>query len=98
MTIKKTLSLALAGLLPMPLAVSAAAQTPRDAKLNVSVVDPRGDILPNAVVTLVPQEEAGKAQTLKPATASAKGVAAFESLMPGLYTIQATFPGLEPGK
>ena len=61
------------------------------------MVDPRTDILPNAVVTITHQDDAAKTQTLKPATASATGIATFEGLMPGLYTIQATFPGLDPG-
>ena len=35
--------------------------------------------------------------TLTPATTSEKGVATFEGLAPGRYTIRAEFPGFEPG-
>ena len=68
-----------------------------DARLTVTVVDPRGDILPNSVVTLVPQDDAAKSQGPKSVNASDKGTAIFEGLVPGVYTIQATFAGLQPG-
>lgn len=67
----------------------AGAQTAHDAKLTVSVVDQTGGILPTATVTVTGQELATQQQAVKPVAASDKGVAVFDSLAPGLYTLQA---------
>jgi hypothetical protein len=71
----------------------------RDGKLQVTVVDPTNAVLPSAVVTITGLEDATKAvaAALKPATATDKGIAQFDALLPGRYTIEAEFPGFEKG-
>ncbi len=77
------------------LAAPAAAQIDRGATLKVTVVDQTGGVLPNATVTIVGQESATSGVTLAPATASAQGLALFEHLVPGKYTVTASFDGFE---
>lgn len=74
-------------------AVAAAQATPPTAKLLVTVVDPTGAVLPNAVVTITGVEAATKAATLDPAKADDKGQATIDKLVPGRYTIKGEFPG-----
>lgn len=77
-------------------ALPAAAQTPAaTGKLIVTVADQTGAILPNATVTMVGQEAATRAATLSPASATVAGIATFENLALGRYTVQAEFPGFE---
>src|SRR5437764_9765559 len=83
-----TLGLVLA---PAPLR----AQAPRDAKLAITVADPSGAVIPCATVTLV--DAADPSKTFTPATTSDKGVALFEGLAPGRYTVRAEFAGFEAG-
>src|SRR5690349_20664464 len=85
-------ALAVAALLPS----MALAQTPAPppvAKLIVTVVDPSGAVLPNAMVTVVGVEAATKAVTLDPSKADDKGQATIEKLVPGRYTIRGEYPG-----
>jgi hypothetical protein len=72
------------------------AQTPHDARLTVTVVDQTGGVLPTATVTLTGQEPATQKDTLKPVVASDKGVAVFDGLLPGLYTLLGDFDQFEP--
>ena len=74
-------------------AVAAAAQTTRDARAIVTVVDMTGAILPGATLTITPREVPG-AQALV-VTASDAGVATVPGLKPGRYTIKAEFPGFD---
>ncbi|HZL94042.1 MAG TPA: carboxypeptidase-like regulatory domain-containing protein, partial [Vicinamibacterales bacterium] len=74
-------------------AVAAAAQTSRDARAIVTVVDMTGAILPGATVTITPSELAG-AQAMV-VTATEAGVATVPGLKPGRYTIRAEFPGFD---
>jgi hypothetical protein len=76
------------------LAVAAAAQTTREARAIVTVVDITGAILPGATVTITPRE-AGVAGSVV-ATATDAGVAIAAGLKPGRYTIKAEFPGFDP--
>jgi hypothetical protein len=87
---------ALAALLFLAWAPDAAAQTTRDARLLVTVVDVTGAILPGATVTVVPEEAGATA----PATASANdsGVATLTGLTPGRYAIKAEFSGFDAGE
>jgi hypothetical protein len=76
---------------------SAQAQPPRDGRLLVTVVDPSNAILPGATVTVVGVENATKAVTIAPVKASDAGLATFEKLRPGRYSIQGEFPGFDLG-
>ena len=73
----------------------AQAQAPHDAKLTVTVVDQTGGVLPTATVTVTSQEPATPATKIAPAVASEKGVATFEGLTPGLYTLQGDMSQFE---
>ena len=80
-------------------AVPAVAQTPAanpTGALIVTVTDQTGAVLPSASVTIAGQEPATRANALAPAEASASGIARFESLAIGRYTLQVEFPGFEP--
>jgi hypothetical protein len=72
----------------------AAAQT-RDARLQVTVVDQTGGVLPGATVTLIGADEATKAVAPEPIAATSQGVATFEKLPPGRYAIKAEFDGFD---
>ena len=74
-----------------------AAQTapaPQRGKLQVTVADPSGAIIPNAKVTLVNQDAANQ-PAIDPVQTTQQGVAEVDGLAPGRYTIQAEFPGFE---
>jgi hypothetical protein len=75
----------------------ASAQTPRDARVQVTVVDPSGLIVPEATVTLVGLEPATQAVTPAPTRTTDKGIAIIERVTPGRYSISAEFPGFELG-
>jgi carboxypeptidase family protein/TonB-dependent receptor-like protein len=75
----------------------AQAQPPRDGRLLITVVDPTNAILPGAIVTVVGVENATKATTIAPVKASEAGLATFERLRPGRYSIQGEFPGFDLG-
>ncbi len=75
---------------------SAAAQSAdRLGRLVVTVVDQTQAVLPDATVSVTAQREGAPVPPAK-ATTSKVGVAVFENLDPGRYTIQAEFPGFEP--
>ena len=74
----------------------AGAQTSPTGTLIVTVTDQTGAVLPSASVTIAGQEAATRANALAPAEASASGIARFESLAIGRYTLQVEFPGFEP--
>lgn len=77
------------------LTTPAFAQADRTGKLLVTVADPSGAVIPNATVTVTGQDDATRAVTLTPATTSMAGVATLDSLVPGRYTIQASFDAFE---
>ena len=64
-------------------------------KLLVTVVDQTGAVLPAATVTLLGQDAATRAASVAPLTATDNGLATFEKLAPGRYTLQVDFPGFE---
>lgn len=79
-------------------AVSAEAQTPAQrGRLLITVIDQTNAILPNAVVKLIGQEAATQAVDVAPVAASGSGIAVFEGLPPGRYTVTAEFPGFQMG-
>lgn len=68
---------------------------PAAGRVLVTVVDQTGAVLPGATVTIVGQEAATRAKTVAPVTATDAGLATFEAVPQGRYTIQAEFPGFE---
>ena len=56
-------------------------------RLLVTVVDPSGGVLPTATVTLTGLEDATKKAAVAPLKASEKGLAIFDKLVPGRYTL-----------
>ncbi len=84
------------GLVALP--GGAAAQAPRETRALVTVVDTTGAVLPGATVTMVGLEDATKAQTVTPVTASERGLANVGPLRPGRYLIRAEFGGFETGE
>ena len=75
----------------------ALAQAARDARLIVTVVDQTGAVIPNAAVSVIGLEDATKKSTIPPEKSSEKGLATFERLVPGRYSVQGEFPGFEMG-
>ena len=73
---------------------TAAAQGGRDAHLVLTVVDQTGAIIPAAVVTAVRADDPAKT-VVGPVKTNDKGIATIASLPPGIYTIEAEFPGFE---
>lgn len=80
---------------PLAAAQASPAQADRFGKLLVTVADPSGGVIPNATVTVTGQDDPTRAVSLSPATTSATGVATLESLVPGRYTVQASFDGFK---
>jgi hypothetical protein len=88
------------------LAMATPAQTPRDARVTVTVVDQTGAVIPNAKVTITPATDpkaaaaaagaAPAAPGIAPATTNDKGIATITGLTPGRVNITAEFPGFEP--
>jgi hypothetical protein len=76
-------------------ASSAAAQATRAANLQITVVDQTNAVLPGATVTIVGADGTTKAATIEPVQTSQQGIAIVPNLPPGVYTIQAEFPGFE---
>lgn len=91
------LSVALVVLSGGGLATLSAQPAGRDARLSVTVIDQTGAVIPEATVTLVGLETATKAATLPPKKSSGTGIANFDGLVPGRYSITAEFTGFELG-
>jgi hypothetical protein len=79
------------------LPLAAFAQAGRDSRVQVTVVDPAGLIVPDATVTLVGLEPSTQAVTLAPVKTTDKGLAIVERVTPGRYSIRAEFPGFDLG-
>jgi hypothetical protein len=85
--------LALACLMPS----ATFAQTSRESRVQVTVVDPSGAVVPDATVTLTGLEPSTQKATLLQATSNEKGIAIVERVHPGRYSISAEFPGFGLG-
>jgi hypothetical protein len=72
------------------------AQAPRDGRLLITVIDQSNAVLAGATVTITGLEPATRV-TLAPVQTQANGVATIPGVPPGRYTIQAEFPGFDPG-
>ncbi len=66
-------------------------------KLTVTVVDPSGGVISSAQVTVIGLDEATKRDTNPSAKTSDDGVATFDHLVLGHYSIRAEFPGFDIG-
>ncbi|MBE3095501.1 MAG: TonB-dependent receptor, partial [Planctomycetes bacterium] len=73
----------------------ALAQPPPVGRLVVTVIDQSGGVIPSAPVTATGQDDATQAAGARIIATSPVGVAAFDRLVPGRYTIQAEFPGFQ---
>src|SRR3954462_7540281 len=78
-------------------AAPAAAQTARDGRVQVTVVDQTGGVVPGAMVTLVGLETPTQAQAAPTATSGENGVATFDRVVLGRYSVRAEFPGFDLG-
>src|SRR4051794_39428273 len=85
---------ALCGLVLLFVPAFVTAQPARDAKLLLTVIDQTGAIIPNAVVTAVRIDDPAKT-LLGPVKTTDKGLATLTDLQPGVYLIEAEFPGFE---
>jgi hypothetical protein len=79
------------GLSPSP----AWAQAARLGALHITVVDPSGAVIVGASVTVTGAEEATRAAALPIVMTTALGVATIAGMVPGSYTVEASFPGFE---
>src|SRR3954465_10161813 len=73
-------------------------QTPRDARVTVTVVDQTGAVIQNATVTVTALDAQGTpaaAGAAPPVKTTDKGIAELANLAPGRYNIQAEFPGFD---
>ncbi len=73
------------------------AQPVRAARIQVTVVDPSGAVVPDATVDVVGLEDATRKSAVAPVKTSGAGLAVVEGLAPGRYSIRATFPGFDIG-
>src|SRR5688500_4198507 len=78
-------------------AVPVLAQANRESRVQVTVVDPSGAVVPDATVTLTGLEPGTQAATVPAATSNDKGIATLERVPPGRYSISAEFPGFGLG-
>src|SRR5712671_3177728 len=92
----KPFAAALALLATLVFSRPVSAQTPRDGRLVVTVVDQTGGVLPNASVTVAGIDDGNRAAVIAPVVASTEGVATFTGLRPGRYAIKAEFSGFDP--
>jgi len=76
---------------------TAVAQATRETRLLVTVVDQSNAVLPTATVTVTGIEDNTRKATIAPVRAGDNGIATVGGLVPGRYSIQAEFPGFDPG-
>ena len=80
-----------------PLASRANAQAPdRRGRLAITVADQSGAIIPKATVTVTGSESATQAASVPPASTNGVGVAVFDDLVEGRYTVHVEFEGFDP--
>src|SRR5262245_14683912 len=87
---RRILALSLLVCLFVPAAIARAQSQKSEvqsSKLVITVADPSGGVIPGAKVTVTPKAE--------PAITTATGIATFDGLAPGQYTITAEFQGFE---
>ena len=79
------------------LATPVPAQAPRDARVQVTVVDQTGGVVPGATVRLTGLEKTTQVATVAPGMTADNGIAILERVTPGRYSITAEFPGFDLG-
>jgi hypothetical protein len=94
--IRRATIMAFAATLAFP-ALAAAQAAAQRGRLIITVADPSGGVVPDAVVTLIGLEPSTRAVDVPPAKTIDKGIATFEGLVPGRYSVRAEFPGFEMG-
>jgi len=95
MTSRRTGRWRLASALAVSLLVSSPAFAQTSGRLEVTVVDQTGGVLPAAQVTVTREEAAAERTFSAPVPATDRGIATFEGLAEGRYVIEARFPGFE---
>jgi hypothetical protein len=75
--------------------VRALAQTPGTGTMRVTVVDQSNAVILGALVTVTGADPATSGATHAPVRSTDAGLATIANLLPGIYTIQAEFPGFE---
>ena len=75
----------------------ALAQAAREGRVQVTVVDPSGLVVPEAVVTIIGLEPSTQLLTPPEVRTTDKGVAIIERVPPGRYSVRAEFPGFDLG-
>jgi hypothetical protein len=75
----------------------ARAQAARQGRLLITVVDATNAVIPGAVVRLVGIDDTTKKLQFEPTKTSDKGIATFERLPLGRYSVQGEFPGFKMG-
>ena len=76
--------------------VGLAEDQPRSARVAVAVLDQTGAVIPNAPVTLASEDGGAEGAPAREALSDGVGVAAFDGLTEGRYTVRARFPGFQP--
>jgi hypothetical protein len=84
--------LVILGVVSVPLA---SAQNARTGRLTITVADQTGAVIPGATVSVTSQDNPGRTANA-PETTSPQGVAVFQGLPPGRFTVLVDFPGFEP--
>jgi len=84
-------------LLALAPALAHAQEAAQRAKVIVTVVDPSGGFIPGATVTIVGLEPATKATAIPAAKTDDKGIATFDRLPFGRYSIQGEYPAFQLG-
>jgi hypothetical protein len=73
------------------------AQPARTARLSVTVLDQTNAVIAGATVTIAGQDASTRSTTPAPVSTSPQGLAALTGLPPGMYEVQAEYPGFEAG-
>ena len=94
--IRSTCALALICAFLLP-STALAQQPARQARVQITVVDPSNAIVQDATVTITGIESSTQAAAIQPIKTNDKGVATVESLTPGRYSIRGEFPGFDIG-
>ena len=75
--------------------IEAFAQADRSASLQITVLDETRGVLPGATVSIAGLDASNKALTVEPVSATPQGLARFDKLTPGRYSLTAEFSGFQ---
>lgn len=96
MSISRAAFVAAAGCAFLCGAIEAAGAQARPGRLVVTVLDQSGAVIPKASVTVTSEDESTRPDEPRTVLTSPVGIATFDGLVPGRYTIRAEFPGFQP--